>query len=394
MKRASENKIPLENVNYLKDLSVVILSSIEWNFLWQRHQTLATKFAEYGMKVIFVESSVKRNPDFKDIPRIIERLGRLIFKKGLRRKVNAHKNITIISPVLLPATYRIFRWGNRKFFIPMLKEKIKRLGAEKSIILCYLPTQTSLDLINMLNPIIIVYDCVDNLPADPAVSRDLEDLEKKLVKTADLTFVSSSFLYDKISKIRKDVIKITHGVDFELFRGIDKDRTIVTKRVAYFGSINEKIDFRIIKKIALKGYEVYMIGPIRIRLPKLPKNVIFAGTIAHKDLSKYLRDTDCLIIPYRINLYMKGVMPAKLFECFATGKPIIVTPLPVFSEYKEFATIAKTPEEFVRAIKNIKNIETNERRKKRIALARENSWDNRFEKIVGLIANYLRKKGN
>lgn len=392
MKRASENKIPLENVNYLKDLSVVILSCIEWNFLWQRHQTLATKFAEYGMKVIFVESSVKRNPDFKDIPRIIERLGRLIFKKGLRRKVNAHKNITIISPVLLPATYRIFRWGNRKFFIPMLRKKIKKLGAENPVVLCYTPTQTSLDLIRMLSPSIVIYDCVSNWPADPTVSSDTKDLEKKLVKIADLVFVDSNFLHNRISRIRMDVVRIPAGVDFKLFEGVDKTRTIATNRVAYFGSINERIDFRIIEKIALEGYEVYMIGPIRTKLPKLPKNVIFPGTVAHEDLNKYLKDNECLVIPYKINPYTKGIMPAKLFECFATGKPIIATPLPVFSEYKEFVTIAKTPEEFVRAIKNLRNIETNERQKKRIGLARENSWDRRFKKIVEIIVKCLFNK--
>jgi hypothetical protein len=36
---------------------VVILAGIRWDFLWQRHQTLATLFARSGYPTVFVETT-------------------------------------------------------------------------------------------------------------------------------------------------------------------------------------------------------------------------------------------------------------------------------------------------------------------------------------------------
>jgi hypothetical protein len=41
---------------------VVILSGVRWDFLWQRHQTLATLFAGAGYPTVFVETTGLANP--------------------------------------------------------------------------------------------------------------------------------------------------------------------------------------------------------------------------------------------------------------------------------------------------------------------------------------------
>ena len=41
---------------------LIILSGIRWNFLWQRHQILATRFARAGYKTVFVETTGLSNP--------------------------------------------------------------------------------------------------------------------------------------------------------------------------------------------------------------------------------------------------------------------------------------------------------------------------------------------
>src|SRR5918999_6460145 len=41
---------------------VVILSGVRWDFLWQRHQTLATLFASAGYPTVFVETTGLANP--------------------------------------------------------------------------------------------------------------------------------------------------------------------------------------------------------------------------------------------------------------------------------------------------------------------------------------------
>ena len=41
---------------------VVVLSGIRWDFLWQRHQILASKLAERGHPTVFVETTGLSNP--------------------------------------------------------------------------------------------------------------------------------------------------------------------------------------------------------------------------------------------------------------------------------------------------------------------------------------------
>ena len=45
---------------------LVILTNVEWDFLWQRQQTLATHFAKLGHRVIYVEG-LALGSDYVDI---------------------------------------------------------------------------------------------------------------------------------------------------------------------------------------------------------------------------------------------------------------------------------------------------------------------------------------
>ena len=57
---------------------VIILSGIRWDFLWQRHQILATRFARAGYPTIFVETTGLANPrpDRSTLRKIRNRLRR------------------------------------------------------------------------------------------------------------------------------------------------------------------------------------------------------------------------------------------------------------------------------------------------------------------------------
>ena len=154
--------------------NLIIISNIEWKFLKQRHQYIAEGLLKY-YNVIYVESPVKRNPNLKDIPRIISRL--II---SLKKKKSSTQNIKIITPIVLPSTYNIFRKFNKIFFSKKLSKKIDNfLNSDKdTYILTYLPSETTFDLIQNLKHKLLIYDCVSNFEYVQGMPKDILKTEK------------------------------------------------------------------------------------------------------------------------------------------------------------------------------------------------------------------------
>lgn len=384
----------------LENKTVIVFSSIEWEFLWQRHQILATFFSQVCKKVIFVESLGMRNPGLKDIPRIIRRLINF-FKKSVNSKESQnkdqiHENIILLSPLILPSTFKILKTINRKLLIPLHSKIIKAQGVDRPLIYNFSPTQAALDLIDILNPSLVIYDCTDNFLEFPGVPKDIEQTEKNVLQLSNLVFVTSDYLYQRIKKVRSDVKLIPAGVDFNHFSRADQGITETIKTLAFFGGINsQRIDYEFIKEVAKQKPDcvIKMIGPVRSKIEEFPPNVVFPGTVRYEHLPAHLGQCDCFLLPYRINDYTKAIFPAKLFECFATGKPIIATPLPSFSEFHDEMYIVKNAEECVEVIDKIKNLENKTKYQTRKELARKNSWENRFNEIVSYVEKRLNPLG-
>jgi glycosyltransferase involved in cell wall biosynthesis len=376
----------------LENKTVIILSTIEWDFLWQRHQILATFFSRISKKVIYVESLGMRNPDFRDIGRIFRRLinffKRSLRSKGSREKDQIPKNLILLSPLVLPSTLKIFKTINRKLLIPLLSKIIGDQGAERSLIYNFSPTQAALDMIDILNPSLVIYDCTDNFIEFPGVPKDIEQTEETILKQSDLVFATSDYLFQKIKKVRSDVIHVPAGVDYDHFSQADQGITEQIKTLVFFGGItSQRIDYKLIQEVAKQKPDcvIQMIGPVLSKIEEFPPNVEFPGTVRYEHLPAYLELCDCLFLPYRINEYTKAIFPAKLYECLATGKPIIATALPSFSEFHNELYIVKNAEECVMIIENIKQHKNERKYQARKELARKNSWESRFNEIVSSI---------
>ena len=54
--------------------SVVCISSIDWDFIWQGHQQIMSTLAAHGNRVLFVENTGVRRPTLRDMPRLRQRL--------------------------------------------------------------------------------------------------------------------------------------------------------------------------------------------------------------------------------------------------------------------------------------------------------------------------------
>ncbi len=380
----------------IKNKDIVILSNIEWDFQWQRHQIFASFFSQISRKVVFIESQAKRNPNIKDIPRIIERFLRFLKSRGQktpRKKADKHgNNLIVFSPLVLPSTFKVFRAFNRKIFIPWLVKSIQKQGITDPIIMNYSPTQTSIDIIKTIKPRFVIYDCVENFPEYPGVPKDTAEIENIIFEEADMVITDSKFLYEKAKNIRTDVIRILPGVDYRHFSQADTGQlSDPPKTLCYFGGIHERrIDFALLQELASsRELTIKIFGPVKSKMPSFPKNVIFHGAIPYKKLPEHLKKCDCFILPYKISEFTKGIIPAKIFECFATGKPIIVTPLPSFQEFKDLIYFGNTGSQWLKELQEMEHLENEQKYERRKMLAKENSWENRFQKLLTNLENKL-----
>ena len=361
---------------------VVLLSGIRWDFLWQRHQTLATLFARAGYPTVFVETTGLANPrpSWTTLRKIVSRVRRAGGKRS-----PTEKGLTVYAPLAAPPTSRAFRWLNRRFFAPRIVRDLGEIAGPDPIVVAYPPTRTTLEVISGLRPRLVLYDCSDDYSSFPGAPRDIRDTERELLRRADLVSCTSTRLLEKVKPSRPDAFLSGPAVDFERFATLqvahsDKD----VRTVCFFGHVSkERIDFSALRAIAEAGFEVRILGGLgRIERDffELP-GVDYRGEVPHAELPAALAGVDAFVLPYRINGLTRGISPAKTYECLATGKPVVAAPLPALVELAGHLYLAEEPEDYVGVLRNLGSLETGEKRRARIELARVNSWEARFEEV-------------
>jgi glycosyltransferase involved in cell wall biosynthesis len=374
---------------------VVILSGIRWDFLWQRHQVLATLFARAGYPTIFVETTGLANPrsDRATAVKVLRRILRAV-GKGRKAPDSALSNLTVYSPLVAPPTWKTFRRLNRTVFVPGVTRNLQRLlkGASP-VVIAYPPTQTTLDLLSGLKPRLIMYDCSESYDGFPGVPRDIASTERELLERADLVSCTSAFLLKKVRSLRPEAFLSGPGADYDHFAVLqgsgEPDSRIRT--VCFFGHLSEeRVNFSILAGLAEKGFQIRLVGSIG-RMDEgffARPEVEYWGEVSHVDLPAALTGTDAFVIPYKVNTLTWGISPAKIYESLATGLPIVATPLPELKRFEGHVYLAEGTEGFAEVLWRLPRLETGERVRARIELARANSWEARFE----VIENRIRRK--
>lgn len=384
-----------------KDKHIICISPIGWDFLWQRHQIFMTMFAQEDNQVLYLEN-LNPSPafDLSIFQKMLKRIARIILNPHQRRKYLL-PNLTIITPLIMPGKNKFAEFINKNILLRLLVFYLKSKKIKNPIIWTYLATSPVLKLIDYLKPRFLIYDCVFDASLHPNSPKDIKVSEREIIKTADLIFTDSQYLFKKCRDININTYIIPPGVDFERFSNpaIIKDEIIFEEipkpRICFFGGIDKmRLDIELIKYLAEKypDWSIVLFGPVintEISDLKL-KNVYFEGVIPHAKLAGYLSQMDVLILPYKIIPFSKSIFPAKIFECMATGKPIVSTPLGELSSIEEgVIRIGKTKEEFAQAIKDSLISDTEIQKQKRLRIARENSWGQRFKEIKAIIEKRL-----
>ena len=360
---------------------VIIMSGVRWDFLWQRHHALATRFARAGYPTVFVETTGLANP--RPGPATLRRVASRIWRAGKKRQTR-QEGLAVYAPFAAPPTHEFFRRLNRRLFVPRMVGDLWKIAGQDPVVVAYPPTRTTLDLICGLQPRLLLYDCSDDYESFPGVPEDIAATERELLHRADLVCCTSTPLLEKVRPLRPDALLSRPGVDYELFETLQGDRGGEIRTVCFFGHLSrERTDFRTLRAIAAAGFEVRLVGGLgRVDggFLKTP-GVDYRGEVPHEQLPDVLAGVDAFVLPYRFNRLTRSISPAKTFECLATGKPVVAAPLPALAELAEYVYLAGRPEDYVEVLKSLRRLETEGKVRARIELARENSWEARFGEI-------------
>jgi len=391
----------------LKNKDIICISSIDWDFIWQGHQEIMSNLAKNGNRVLFIENTGVRAPGIKDFSRIRNRVKNWF--KGTRGINKEAHNLYIFSPLVFPFPYlRAVRWINRRLILSALEKWMKAMNFSDPVVWTFLPTPLSLDIADNLKKKIFIYYCIDSFAVSSASAKKIKRSEERLLKKADLVFVTSAELYNYCSKYNSKVYSFPFAVNFDKFQkalfGQDPmpEELVGIKKpiVGYIGGVHKWIDQRLVKGLAEAHpeYSFVCIGPVQtdITLFSLFKNVYFLGKKDHQKLPLFIKYFDTCIIPYAITDYTKNVYPTKLNEYLAMGKAVVSTSLPeVISfnrTYNNVVYVADDSAKFDKYLTQTVNENKDSLAGVRIEVASQNSWAARIENMSSLIEAEIERK--
>lgn len=396
---------------------IIYISSIEWNFLWQPHQEIALRLARAGNRILYIENTGVRSPGLGDAGRVFARLKSWMGSLKSRGVREVAAGVYVCSPLILPPFGTgVRKFINRHFLLPLIRRVFRKLDMRDVIIWSYLPTDTVLDLIKLVRTQrgATIYYCMADFPQLTPDSAQIAGTESLLVEQSDLVFANCTKISKRLSEHGKQVHIFPPGVNLDAFpfssggttnppgpQPGSKIETLKHPVIGYIGGLHRHVDFDLIVKMAnaRPDWSWVFVGPLQASTEKLDgsRNIYLEGAKPHEELATYLQRFDVCIVPYLRSEYTETVVPVKVNEYLAAGKPVVSTDLPTVSEFNErhniLITTKNTSEDFLKGIEQAlqlpKDPETIARRREVAALC---DWNVQIEAMSALIEQKLGEK--
>lgn len=389
----------------MKSDIVIFAGALYDSKLWTNRQQIATRLAERGHRVFYVE------------PRhfwLTMLLGQFP-GRGSRWSwfVRSHWPWRVRENLWVVSQFNVIPWSREVAWISQLNHwlnapcLILRLFLKKfknPAVLIY-DTEAA-QYLNDFKKSKIVYDCVDDHRVQAGVNRNparVQKEEEKIAERADAISVTTDILFARFEKLNKNVVLVPNAADINLFKdyaGSEPEdlKKIPHPRIGTVGALDiYKVDFEMLLRVAAKHAEwnFVLVGPVDFvglkkeetkvsELERMP-NVHFLGAKQTADVPAYVHNFDVAIIPYVKSDYNDASFPLKFWEFMVSGKPVVASNLPTLSRYQYLFSLTRNEEEFERGI--IKALQENEKNNNasRVAEAKQHDWSKRVDAIEKLL---------
>jgi len=373
------------------DVCVIALVPDPWDVLWQPRHQVVSRLTKY-FRTIWCNPADEWRETLKS--------GRVL--SSFER---TEEGMMICQPGLLES--RIYspeaasRWAVCRR-MKRLYRAAKDTGAKKVVLYLWRPE---------------FHGALDQLPHDVSVYhiddeysfskeyKGIDPVEKQILETVDQVIVHSPDLMAKKGDINPNTANIPNGVDYPYFSAPKDEPSdmadIPHPRIGYLGWIKWQINFKLMRKLAIRHPEqsYVLVGPRGVlrdqeeafeEMCKLP-NVYWLGGKSKEEMPSYIQHFDIAVMPYIISDYTNFIYPLKVHEYFATGVPVVATPIRSLLGFSEELKLADSESEWSSAIDHIlraerDNTELAERRRK---LASMHDWGAITASVAGLMCRRL-----
>jgi glycosyltransferase involved in cell wall biosynthesis len=387
--------------------SIVCFGGEDW---WYHHphskNHLMRRFARAGNKVIFVNSismglASVTNKDF--LPRVTRKL-----KSYAKLARTTAEGITVVSPAALPFFgSRASRAANRHLLSAQVGALARRRGLKQPILWIAIPT--AVEMIGRMNESLVVYQVSDKYDAntmdhatDPQTIRRLHE---RALDSADIIFYSGRKLLQEATRGQERSYLLEQAVDFEHWAKVGSGELEVATEVAriqrprigYFGAIEPwLVDQELIKRASRERpswHWVFIGNRSRgLEIEDLP-NVHFLPAVAYDELPRYAAGFDVCVLPWETEQAFTSYGSAiKVREYLATGKPVVIAPLPEYEPMADVLRIARSRDDFLQLVEDALGEEGETKAHARQASVANGTWDARAEWVSDLIEEALNKK--
>jgi glycosyltransferase involved in cell wall biosynthesis len=220
------------------------------------------------------------------------------------------------------------------------------------------------------------------------------------IEKADIVLYSGRKLLEEATFGLEKSHLLEQAVDFEHWSKVaelepaPEIAAIPSPRIGYFGAIEPwLVDQELIKQAGVRhpNWNWIFIGNLArgTELTELA-NAHFIPPVPYNDLPRYAAGFDVCVLPWATEHAFTSYGSAiKVREYLATGKPVVISPLPEYEPMKDVIRIARLRDEFLSLVEDALNEKDEEASERRQASVRSGTWDSRAESVSHLIEQRL-----
>lgn len=363
---------------------VLYLPAVAWSYRFQRPQHLARALARAGHPVLYVDGFLRSRlaPE-----RSYQELGGGVGR--LRVRIPGRPD-PYRQPLDAAQAERV-----AETLIAGLR------GARPAMILVQLPFWAELGRVlarRLEAP--LVYDRIDLHSGFPGVPPEVEAVEARLIRHADLVCATAGLLAERPREVSPRVLLLPNGVELETFANAGLGRVHRPERgpgdpvrVGYVGALGPWFDSDALR-VAARAFPAWsfrLAGRVEdaevAALAELP-NLETVGEIPFREVPAFLAGLDVALVPFRDLPLTRAVDPVKLYEALAVGLPVVARRLPETERWSEPLVYSYTsPPEFVEALGRAVERDDAEREASRRAAAARESWNHRAALLRETVAS-------
>ena len=348
-------------------------------------------------RILWINAINNRRPQLakKDFGRILVKLRD--FTRGLRQ---VEENIWVLAPIYLPFHgHPALRALNRRLLRLQIRWAQRRLRFQSPVTYTFVPT--SAQVVGQLGESAVVYHCVDEYAAFSDAAPEVAELERVLLRRADLVLVCSGPLLEAKRPFNPNTYLVTHGVDYDHFRRAADPATPVAEELrgltgpilGFHGWVADWVDIHLIGELARlrPEWQIVLVGRADGDLSPVRglANVHVLGMRPYERLPEYLRGFDIALLPFVINKLTLSSNPLKLREYLAAGLPVVAAPLPEVVRMGGLVELASTAGEYAERIESYLSRGVRGPDSARAARMAAESWDAKTGVIERLMQQVL-----